>query len=255
MNTLEQFKLEGRTAIVTGGGRGLGYAMAQGLAEAGAAVVITGRDAPTLKKAAARLKKAGGPVLAAAGDITREKDLDRLIRTALKISGRIDILVNNAGITSRHPAADFPLEAWDRIMDVNVRSMFRLTQMAGRQMVKQNYGKIINVGSIFCHSARPTIPAYIASKGAVKQLTSALAVEWAKYHITVNTIAPGYMRTELTATLQKDAKFHAWVMGHSAIQRWGEPEDLKGAAVFLASAASDFVTGQTLYVDGGFTIS
>jgi len=249
---LDAFKLDGDVAIVTGGGRGLGRAMALGLAEAGADVVLAGRTAGNLEKVSEEVEKLGRRALAVPTDVSHLQDLERLMEEVLAAFSKIDILVNNAGTTHRAPAVGFPVEEWDRVMDVNLRAVFLLSQLVGRQMIKQGGGRIINVASLASEIGLSLIPSYIASKCGVSGLTRALAVEWAKYNIRVNAIGPGYFKTDLTKGLENHPDRGPKIRLRIPMQRWGEPADLKGAVVFLASRASEYITGQTIYVDGGW---
>jgi len=249
---LDDFRLDERVSIITGASRGLGEAMAEGLAEAGSNVVLAARSEGALSSLAGRLSALGVEAVPVVTDVAVEEDLDRLVETAMERFGRIDVLVNNAGTTARHAAEDFPIEDWDRVVDVNLRSVWLFSQKVGRVMIGQGKGSIITTASLTSEIGVPLIPAYSASKGAVRQLTKALAVEWARYGIRVNAIGPGYFRTALTEPLQRDEERNAIVMNRVAIKRWGEPKDLKGAVVYLASDASSYVTGQVLYVDGGW---
>lgn len=250
---LDDFRLNGETAIVTGAGRGLGRAMAEALAEVGANVVLAARTVEAIESAAKGIRATGGKALAVPTDVTVEADLDRLVSAALGEFGRIDVLVNCHGTTFRAPAHEYPIEEWDRVTDVNLRSVFQLTTRVAREMIRAGRGgRIVNIASLLSEIGVPLVPAYAASKGAIRSLTKAWAVEWAQYGIRVNAIGPGYMRTEMTEPLYHDPERHAIVMNRVAIKRWGRPEDLKGAVVFLASRASDYVTGQVLYVDGGW---
>lgn len=249
---LDDFRLDGEAALVTGASRGLGRAMAQALGEAGADVVVSARNADDLEATAEGIRRAGRRALAAPADVTNEADLDMLVRKAVDEFGKISILVNNVGTTARHPAEEFPLDEWDAVMDVNVRSVFSLTNRVVREMKRSGGGSIINTASLLSEIGVPLIPAYAASKGAIRQLTKAWAVEWAKYNIRVNAIGPGYMRTEMTEPLYHDPERYNKVMSRVAIKRWGTPEDVKGAVVFLASRASSYITGQVIYVDGGW---
>ncbi len=244
--------MDGKTAIITGAGRGIGRALAEALAEAGAKVVVASRTETELKETVKRIKDAGGEALAIKTDVAREADLDRLVKKTLEKFGRIDVLVNNAGTQSRHPAEKFPLAEWDRVMRVNLRGVFLLCQKAGRVMIRQGGGKIVNVASLQSEISGKNIVAYTASKGGIRQLTRALAREWGKYNINVNAIGPGYIRTVLNEALYTDPKRNREILDRMVIRRWGEPEDLKGVVVFLASAASDYMTGQIIYVDGGW---
>lgn len=249
---LDDFRLEGKVSLVTGASRGLGKALAEGLAEAGSNLVIAARTADALEEVAEGIRALGREVLVAPTDVTKEEDLDRLVQAALDRFGQIDVLVNNAGTTARHPAEDFPIEDFDRVMEVNLRSVFLLTQKVAKVMIEQGGGSIINLASLLSEIGGWQIPAYAASKGAIRQLTKQLALEWAKYKIRVNAIGPGYFRTEMTEPLYQDPERNRRIMERVAIKRWGQLEDLKGAVVYLASRASEYVTGQVLYVDGGW---
>jgi len=249
---LDRFKLTDRVALVTGASRGIGRGYAEALAEAGAHVVLAARSADELKELAHRLTRGERRALAVPTDVSRETDLDALVEATLQEFGRVDILVNNVGITARYPAEEFPAEEWDRVMNVDLRSIFLLCQKVARVMKGQGGGKIINTASLCCEIGVPLTAAYSAAKGGLKQLTKVLAVEWAKYGINVNAIGPGYIRTEMTEPLFRNPRRYQLVLERVAIPRWGTPEDLKGAVVFLASSASDYVTGQVLYVDGGW---
>jgi NAD(P)-dependent dehydrogenase (short-subunit alcohol dehydrogenase family) len=245
--------LTGRLALVTGAGRGLGRAMALALAEHGADLALVARTEKELKQTADSARKLGAKVCYAPFDLAEAERLPELLNNIRKEAGLVDILINNAGITRRAAATEMALEDWDAVMAVNVRAMFALSrEVAKRLIAKERGGKIINIASLMSRVTRPGTAAYTASKGAVTQLTKALAVEWAAQGIQVNAIAPGYFKTELTEPLYRDRSFNQWVKTKTPMGRWGEPEDLAGAAVFLASRASDFVTGQTLYIDGGW---
>lgn len=253
MTVLGTFRLDGKTAIVTGASRGLGKAMAEALAEVGANVVLAARTADALEAVAEGIREQGGQALALPTDVTVEDDLDRLIEATLSEFGRIDILVNNHGTTFRAPAHEYPIEEWDRVMAVNIRSVFQLTTRVARVMIEAGRGgKIISIASLLSEIGVPFVPPYAASKGAIRSLTKAWAVEWARYGINVNAIGPGYIRTEMTEPLVHDEERNRTIMDRVAIKRWGRPADLAGAVVYLASPASDYVTGQVLYVDGGW---
>ncbi|KQS99853.1 glucose 1-dehydrogenase [Cellulomonas sp. Leaf395] len=244
------FDLHGRTAAVTGGGRGLGLGISTALLEAGADVVVFGRsDLPaTLTEHAATL---GRRVHFAALDLA---DADAITATATQVLAehRVDILVNNAGTQDRHPAVDFPLDSWDHVLDVNLRAVFQLCQLFGRPMLERGEGKIINLASLLSFQGGLTVAAYAASKGAVAQLTKALCNEWSGQGVNVNAVAPGYMATEMNAALLADPARLAQLSARIPAGRWGQPEDVGNVVVFLASAASAYVHGQVLAVDGGW---
>lgn len=250
--TLNSFSLAGRTALVTGAGRGLGRGMALGLAEAGADVVLAGRTVETLESVAREIGALGREALPVVADVTSPADQDQLVRLAMGRFGRIDVLVNNAGATFRTPSEDYPEEQWDRVMNVNLKGPFQLMQQVGRVMIAQGGGSIINVGSLIAVIGMPNIPAYAASKAGIEELTRCLAVEWAKHHIRVNAITPGYFRTDMTAGLDQDPDRGPKIALRIPMKRWGEPADLKGVVVFLASDASAYVTGVSIPVDGGW---
>jgi 2-deoxy-D-gluconate 3-dehydrogenase len=248
---LDQFKLEGKAALVTGASAGLGQAIAIALAEAGADVVCHGNTrAPDATLDA--ISRLHNQAFAVAGDLAEKETPGALVEATIKKLGRIDILVNNAGTIRRAPAVDYSEEDWHTVMEVNLSAVFRLSQFAGRRMLEQGGGKIVNIASLLSFQGGITVPAYAASKGGVIQLTKALANEWAGGRINVNAIAPGYMRTDNTKALQQDATRNRQIIERIPAARWGEPSDLAGAAVFLASSASDYVNGHVLVVDGGW---
>jgi len=252
---LDDFKLDGKVAMVTGASRGLGRAIAEGLAEAGADLVLVATNAALLEKVASHIAKLGRKTLVFPCDVTDETKLDALVATTLDTFGRIDVLVNAHGVQARHPAEDFPADAFDRVLDVNLRSVFMLTQRVGRVMIAQKSGKIINVASLASELAGRNIVPYTVSKGGVRQLTRGLAREWASHGVCVNAIGPGYFRTDMTEALWQDAGRKGEILKRVPMGRWGDAGELKGAAVFLASRASDYLTGQVVYVDGGYLIS
>jgi 2-dehydro-3-deoxy-D-gluconate 5-dehydrogenase len=249
---LDQFKLHDRIALVTGASAGLGAAIAIALAEAGAQVASHG-NTRSPEATCNQITSAGGVAHAISGDLARPETPKHLVEQTLDRFGRIDILINNAGTIRRAPAADYSDEDWAAVIEVNLSSVFRLSRLAGRQMIERgNGGKIVNIASLLSFQGGITVPAYAASKGGVAQLTKALANEWAKHRINVNAIAPGYMRTTNTAALQADETRNRQILERIPAGRWGEPEDLAGAAVFLSSSASDYVNGHVLVVDGGW---
>jgi gluconate 5-dehydrogenase len=241
------FDLTGRRALVTGSSQGIGLAIARGLAAAGAAVLLNGRDAAKLAAAAEQLRADGLAVEVHAFDVTDET----AVHTARDAIGAIEILVNNAGIHRRGPLLEMPLANWEAVLRGNLTSAFLVARAFAPDMIARRRGKIINTCSVMSEISRPTIANYAASKGGLKMLTRALAVEWGPHNIQVNGIGPGYIATELNRPLIEDEKFNTWICGRTPLGRWGRPEEIAGAAVFLASAASDFITGQILYVDGG----
>ncbi|BAK98352.1 2-deoxy-D-gluconate 3-dehydrogenase [Oscillibacter valericigenes Sjm18-20] len=246
------FDLTGKRALVTGGGRGLGLGMATGLAEAGAKVVIIGSSAAAEKSAQA-LREKGLDVTGLRGDLSDREGLSALFDQAVDLlGGGIDILLNNAGVQRRNHCEDFTLEDWDTVLNMNLTTVFILCQLAGRKMLAQGSGKIINMASMLSFFGGFTVPAYAASKGGVAQLTKALSNEWAERNIQVNAIAPGYMDTEMNTALVNDAGRNAEILGRIPAHRWGKPEGMKGLAVFLASSASDYITGAVIPVDGGY---
>jgi 2-deoxy-D-gluconate 3-dehydrogenase len=249
---LDRMSLTGKAAVVTGASRGLGKAMALGLAEAGADVVLVSRRMAQLRAVAQEISQLSRIALPISADISNLRDVNDMVEMVLGEFGRIDILVNNAGTTVRMPSESFTEEAWDEVMDVNLKGAFFCAQAVGKAMIDQRAGKIINIASLLSVIGVPTAVAYAASKGGISQLTKTLAVEWAKYNINVNAIGPGYFRTDLTRPLQEDRDRSAQILSRIPMRRWGDPDDLKGVVVFLASEASDYITGQTIYVDGGW---
>ena len=249
---LDQFKLYDRIALVTGASTGLGAAIAIALAEAGAHVACHG-NTRSPESTCDQIASAGGVAHPISGDLSQPETPKHLVAQTLERFGRIDILINNAGTIRRAPAADYSDEDWDSVIEVNLSSVFRLSRLAGKQMIERgNGGKIVNIASLLSFQGGITVPAYAASKGGVAQLTKALANEWSQHRINVNAIAPGYMRTANTAALQADETRNRQILERIPAGRWGEPEDLAGAAVFLSSSASDYINGHILVVDGGW---
>lgn len=245
------FDLTGRTALVTGSSQGLGLALARGLAQAGAAVVLNGRDEAKLARAAAELGGEGARVTTAAFDVTDGAACQRAVERVEQEFSPIDILINNAGIQRRAPLAEMTEEQWRAVIDSNLTSAFLVARAVVPGMIARRAGKIINICSVMAEVSRPTIGNYAASKGGLKMLTRAMAVEWARHGIQANGISPGYFVTELNRSLVENVEFNQWICSRTPAGRWGQPHELAGAAVFLASPASNFVNGQILGVDGG----
>ncbi len=248
---LDLFSLAGKTALVTGSSRGLGAGIARALAEAGAQVALHGlRSVP--QSTLDEISGIGPRVIAVTGDVSKPETGIRLVDEVVAAFGKIDILVNNAGTIRRSPAVEHSLEDWRFVLDTNLSSVFLLSQAAGRQMIAQSSGKIINIASLLTFQGGVFVPSYAAAKGGVGQLTKAFANEWASKGVNVNAIAPGYMETDNTAQLRADSTRSRQILERIPARRWGHPDDLAGAAVFLASRASDYVHGHVLTVDGGW---
>lgn len=245
------FDLTGRTALVTGSSRGLGRAMAEGLADAGAAVVLNGSDPDRLAAAAAEMRARGRVAHEARFDVTDEAGVVAAFERLDRDGVAVDVLVNNAGIQFRRPMVELATEDWRRVIETNLTSAFVVGREAARRMIPRGRGKVVNIGSLMSEVGRATVAPYTVAKGGIKMLTRAMAAEWAAHGIQANAIGPGYMLTDMNEALINDPAFDAWVKGRTPSRRWGRPEELVGAAVFLASAASDYVNGQIIYVDGG----
>lgn len=249
------FSLEGRLALVTGSARGIGLTLARGLAEHGAAIVLNARSAEALTEAARSFVDAGHTAHGAVFDVTDAATVEAEIERIERDVGPIDILVNNAGIQSRAPLDEFPDEKFQLLLQTNIAGVFNVGKAMAKRMIPRGRGKIINIASVQAELARPGIAPYTATKGAVRNLTRGMCTDWARHGLQINAIAPGYFRTEMNRALVEDAAFTAWLEQRTPARRWAEVEELIGAAVFLASDASSFVNGHTLYVDGGITVS
>ncbi|WP_038180812.1 gluconate 5-dehydrogenase [Vibrio rhizosphaerae] len=245
------FDLTGRKALITGSAQGIGNLLAQGLAEHGAEIIINDITQERAEKAAGELVKQGFKASGIAFDVTNKTEVEKAVRQIEQEIGEIDILINNAGIQRRHPFLEFPEKEWDDVINVNQKAVFLMMQAVGKYMVKRQRGKIINIGSMQSELGRDTITPYAASKGAVKMLTRGGCVELARHNIQVNGIAPGYFITELTKPLVDNEEFTSWLCKRTPANRWGNPDELIGAAVYLSAPASDFVNGHLLFVDGG----
>jgi gluconate 5-dehydrogenase len=249
------FDLSGRIALITGSSQGIGLALARGLAETGATVILNGRNPAKLDEAAGPLRQRGLKVETAAFDVVDVMAVTAAVETIEARHGRIDILINNAGIQRRGAFVDFPASTFREVQATNVEGVFFVAQAVARGMVERKAGKIINICSVTSELGRANIVPYTAAKGAVKMMTRAMCAELARHNIQINGIAPGYIETELNAALMSDEKFSAWVEARTPAGRWGKVEELIGAAVFLAGDASNFVNGHIIYVDGGLTAS
>ena len=255
MITADTFRLDGKLALVTGSSSGIGLALARGLGQAGATLVLNGRDAPKLATAAAALRAEGLTVHERAFDVTDGEAVQAAIAGIEAEVGAIEILVNNAGLQRRGAFHELAAADWQAVMRTNVDSVFHVGQAVARRMVSRRRGRIINICSVMSELGRPGVSPYTASKGAVKMLTKGMAIDLGPHGITVNGIGPGYFKTELTQALADDPAFSAWLINRTPCRRWGEVDDLAPAAVFLASDAGRFVNGHILYVDGGVTAS
>lgn len=249
---LDNFKLEGKVALVTGASSGIGQAIAIALAEAGADVACHARSEDKLVETCAAIEALGRGFAMVAGDMAEKETPRRVVAETLGVLGRLDILINNAGTIRRSPAVDYSEDDWTSVIETNLSSVFRLSQAAGRSMIERGSGKIVNIASLLSFQGGITVPAYTASKSAVAGLTKALANEWAKFNVNVNAIAPGYIETKNTDALRADETRNRQILERIPAGRWGEPSDIAGAAVFLSSAASDYMQGHILTVDGGW---
>ena len=255
MSLIKQlFDLSGKTALITGGSRGLGKDMARALAEAGAKIILNGQNQETLATAAKEFSAAGREVMTLPFDVRNEASVVDAFVTLDEQNITVDILVNNAGIQHRQPMVELSSADWQKVIDTNLTSAFLVGREAAKRMIQRGQGgKIINIGSLTSDLARATVAPYTAAKGGIKLLTKSMAAEWAKFNIQANTIGPGYMLTEMTQPLADDPTFDGWVKGRTPAERWGLPADLMGTVIFLSSAASAYVNGQILYVDGGMS--
>lgn len=250
MNT-SLFDLTGRIALVTGSSQGLGFTIARGLGEAGATLILNGRNEEKLERAVKALTAVGLQVTGCAFDVSDAKQVQEKIPALEREVGPIHILVNNAGIQRRSPLDRVDEAVWHEVLNTNLTAVFLLSQQVVQGMITRKAGKIINICSLMSEMARPTVGPYTAAKGGVKMLTKSMAVEWGRHNVQVNGLGPGYFATEMNKPLKEDPQFDAWIRSRTPAGRWGQPEELIGAAVFLGSQASDFVNGQIIYVDGG----
>lgn len=247
------FDLTGRTALITGSARGIGFALAHGIASAGATVLLNGTQANTVAQAVERLQAKGLKAQGRAFDVTDEQAVAAAFEQWDHDGVQVDIVVNNAGIQFRKPLLELELSDWQRVIDTNLTSAFIVARQAAKRMITRGTGgKIVNIGSLTSEGARATVGAYTAAKGGIKMLTRAMSAEWGPSNIQANAIGPGYILTDMNQALIENAAFDAWVKGSNPSQRWGKPEELVGTAIYLASAASSYVNGQIIYVDGGW---
>jgi len=248
---MDLFDLTGRTALITGSGRGIGLVLARGLAGAGARIVLNDIEPERLKAAVTGLKNENIETFGAVFDVRNETEVNKSVKIIEAEFGLVDILVNNAGIQIRSPLEEFAVGDWQRLIDINLTGAFITAKSVAKGMIDRKSGKIINICSIQSELARPTIAPYTAAKGGLRNLTRGMATDWGKYNIQVNGIAPGYFKTEMTKSLYENPEFDAWLCNRVPMNRWGDPQELVGAAIFLAAHASDYVNGHMLFVDGG----
>lgn len=247
------FDLNGKTALVTGSGRGLGYSYAKGLANAGARVILNDLNEDVLSSAVANLQAEGFQALGKIFDVSSEEQVSQVFEELDRDGIHVDIVINNAGIQYRKPMVELELESWKKVIDINLNSVFIVSRQAAKRMIEKGTGgKIINIGSLTSEAARATVSPYTAAKGGVKMLTKAMSAEWAQYNIQANAIGPGYILTDMNAALIENKEFDSWVKASNPTQRWGHPDELIGTAVYLSSSASNYINGQIIYVDGGW---
>ncbi|WP_296994861.1 SDR family oxidoreductase [Thalassospira sp. UBA1131] len=249
--SLELFSLAGKTALITGSSRGLGRAFAEGLAAAGATVILNGTNADRLSQAQKEMSAKGMNVDTSLFDVTDEAAIKAAFDRLDAAGVQVDILINNAGIQFRKPMLELDTADWQRVIDTNLTSAFMIGREAAKRMVKRGYGKIVNIGSLTSELARATVAPYTVAKGGIKMLTKAMAAEWAEHGLQANAIGPGYMLTDMNEALTSNPEFDAWVKGRTPARRWGKPEELIGTAIYLCSDASNYVNGQIIYADGG----
>jgi gluconate 5-dehydrogenase len=255
MKVKDLFDVSGKVVLITGSSRGLGFVLAAGFAEAGATVIVNGTNKETVQQAVGQVRQKGGRAAGYAFDVTDSEQVTRNIARIEKEVGEIDVLINNAGIQRRALLEELTLEDWQAVMDVNLNAVFVVTQCVAKGMIRRRRGKIINITSLNAEAARPTIGNYCAAKGGLAMLTKSMATEWGRYNIQANAIGPGYFVTDLTKLLAENPEFDAFVKQSVPLGRWGDPSELIGPAIFLASEASNYVNGRTIYVDGGWRAS
>lgn len=249
------FCIKNKLILVTGSSQGIGFSLAKGFVEAGAKVIINGRNIEKLSNTVNQLKNLGGEVFGVDFNVTNKEEVEKKINEIENEIGEIDVLVNNAGIQRRAPLEELSIDNWNEVINTNLTSVFIISQCIAKYMIKRKKGRIINITSLNSEMARPTIANYCAAKGGLKMLTKSMATEWGKYNILTNAIGPGFFFTELTKPLAEKKEFDEWVKSEVPLARWGKTEELIGAAIFLASEASSYVNGHTIYVDGGWQAS
>lgn len=254
-DVMDLFNVKGKVVLISGSTRGLGLSIAKGFVDAGATVIINGRKQSDVNAIVQQIKDHGGQAYGAAFDVTIKDDVISSVKKIEQEVGPINVLINNAGIHRRNPLEELSLEDWKTVLDVNLTSAFTLSQAVFPYMKKRNSGKVINITSLNAEKARPNIANYSAAKGGLKMLTKSMATEWGPYNIQTNAIGPGYFQTDMTETLVQNPEFNNWVKSEVPLQRWGVPEELIGTAIYLASSASNYVNGHTIYVDGGWQAS
>lgn len=249
----ELFDLTGKTALITGAARGLGYSYAEGLASAGATIILSDINSIVLDSAVNKLKNKGYKVAGYVMDVSDEKQIIDAFNSMDKDNIQIDIVINNAGIQHRQPIIEIELKDWQRIIDIHLTGTFLVSREAAKRMIARNSGgKFINICSLTSEQARPTVAPYTAAKGGIKMLTKSMAAEWGQFNIQANAIGPGYILTDMNEALIKDHTFDSWVKNSNPAKRWGKPQELIGTAIFLAAPSSDYINGQVIYVDGGW---
>jgi gluconate 5-dehydrogenase len=251
MKTNKLFDITNKKVLITGSTGGLGSSFAKGMAENGAVVILNGRDTGKLNNQLEQFKKWGFKAHGYAFDVTDTLQINNAVNQIYSEVGTIDVLINNAGINIRAPLENYPDTDWEKVISTNLTAAFKVARAVVKKMIEQRSGKIINIGSMQCELGRTTIAAYAASKGGIKMLTRAMAVDWAKYNIQVNGIGPGYFKTDMTKPLYENPEFDKWLCDRTPSNRWGEPDELIGALIYLSSAASNYTNGQMIYVDGG----
>ena len=252
---MNYFSVKDKVVLITGSSRGIGHTLARGFASAGSTVVMNGVNAERLSEAVESLRNLNSSVHGYAFDVSDYKSVEKIIPRIEDDIGPVDVLVNNAGIQRRSPLSEMKMHEWEEVVRINLNAVFFVSQQVAKRMITRKRGKIINISSINAEGARPTIANYCSAKGGIKMLTKSMATEWGPFNIQANAMGPGYFKTDLTRALYEDPEFDAWVKKEVPLQRWGDPEELVGTAIYLASSASDYVNGISIYIDGGWQAS